>query len=348
MWALGAGAGAGLDGLRRRLAGQPRSTVEAFGRSVAVRWSFQCWGRLASPPDMALCLDDRCHPVWLSDGEGLQWLVRAQALPPGIARVWRATRVVDFLVLALGRSPGALTLAGTDEAPEARQGLVLTCSVPDTDLGWTVRVGVPSALHADALMTVLERCSWSQDQLSPGAPLACRLSLARLHAPTDALRSLEPGDLFVLGPPKGPVRLLAGAKDTFIGWTRCEALATWWNHLQETTFMNSNDTSDPPGQPLADDPLPPAAQSAGPVSAVPLDDVRLPVEFTFGSAMITVGDLARLRQGDVLSVELKADEWQVAIRVAGALIGHGQIVRVGDVLGVEVISLRGVDGDAVS
>jgi type III secretion protein Q len=73
------------------------------------------------------------------------------------------------------------------------------------------------------------------------------------------------------------------------------------------------------------------------------DNIPISLDFDLGNVALPLGELATLKPGYVFELPGTLERLRVAIRANGTRIGHGELVAVGDVLGVQLLSLE-VDG----
>jgi flagellar motor switch protein FliN/FliY len=85
------------------------------------------------------------------------------------------------------------------------------------------------------------------------------------------------------------------------------------------------------------------AADLGAVKLACLEEVPLQVEVRLGHARLTLGELLKLRAGLVLTLDRLVDE-PAEVLVGGKVIARGQIVVVGDELGVRVTELAAAAG----
>ena len=85
------------------------------------------------------------------------------------------------------------------------------------------------------------------------------------------------------------------------------------------------------------------AAMAGEVELAPLTEVPLQVEVRLGSAHLSLGDLMKLRSGMVVTLDRQVGE-PAEIMVGDKVIALGQVVLVGNELGVRVTELPGSQG----
>lgn len=75
-----------------------------------------------------------------------------------------------------------------------------------------------------------------------------------------------------------------------------------------------------------------------------LAEVPLQVEVRLGHARLSLGELLRLKAGSVLTLDRHVEE-PADVLVGGKLVARGQIVAVGDELGVRVTELARTAGE---
>jgi len=147
------------------------------------------------------------------------------------------------------------------------------------------------------------------------------LEVARLCLPLQRLRSLAPGSVLLLAQFQPVAR--TGAQRLYTFDFTLETVSV------NTPFDFVEDDADTAGL----DPMPVAPAP----SAAALDVARLPVtvEVVLCQLQQRVGDLAVLQPGTVFN--LPANAWtQLQLRVNGQTIARGELVQVGDQLGVQL------------
>jgi type III secretion system YscQ/HrcQ family protein len=173
----------------------------------------------------------------------------------------------------------------------------------------------PAALDAIAALAarVPAQASGSADTV----PVAVHVAIARAPLPLATLRGVSPGD--VIWVPLAPGDRSQGPCELWAG-TRLVARAVRNKQSFRVSAMN------PPAEPAA-------KPSAGPVK---VDDLPVPVLFDVGQIDLTVGQLKAIAEG--YTFELPATPPRlVAIRVNGREIGQGELVEIGDKVGVRVV-----------
>jgi len=173
-------------------------------------------------------------------------------------------------------------------------------------------------------------------------PASARLSLRAPAISAAALREFETGDVLVL--------------DTY---SRCrhnlalEAAGRHWAvRLDERSRpMLLSSSIHPPIEPsqsrethtMSDAPPQPAGDAAEAAPATsPLDAAMLELTFDIGTLPSSVGELAALQAGYVFELPQTLEQTRTTIRANGRAVGHGELVAVGDSLGVLILDLDGL------
>ncbi len=147
------------------------------------------------------------------------------------------------------------------------------------------------------------------------------LEVARLHVPMQRLRSLAPGSVLLLAQFQPVARIGAQRLYTFDFTLETVSVNTPFDFVED----------DADGVGLDPMPVAPAPSTPG------LDVARLPVtvEVVLCQLQQRVGDLGALQPGTVFN--LPVDTWtQLQLRVNGQVIARGELVQVGDQLGVQL------------
>jgi len=71
-----------------------------------------------------------------------------------------------------------------------------------------------------------------------------------------------------------------------------------------------------------------------------LAGVGVTVDFELGSTSLPLGELANLKPGYVFELSGNLNQVRVVIRANGTRVGYGELVAVGDVLGVHLLSVE--------
>lgn len=150
-----------------------------------------------------------------------------------------------------------------------------------------------------------------------GLRLSGRVRFMVRHWREEFLASLRPGDVVLLGRAVYEQTLIIG-----IGQT-----------LQVHTQMST----DTPTLHVADDPYmasdavtPPDAAGQG------IEDLQLPVVFEVDTARVSLAELAAMRPGYIVELDAPLSEVTIRLVCQGQTVGHGQLVAVGEQLGVRI------------
>ncbi|RPD85437.1 type III secretion system cytoplasmic ring protein SctQ [Luteimonas sp. 100069] len=272
--------------------------------------------RLASPP--------------AADGDALHWQDR-----DGRARVLAWSLAHEATLVQISDALGTSLLPLPDAPPP-----------PAADVVW-MDLDIASPDGAAAVHGSLRApATWLQDLLSradagprapvdPGAwrqlPVIATVAIPAPPLTVADVRSLRPGDVVVVGhvrlPPlhahaaglRWPVR--AGPD----GW-RIDGPAAPHPRFQEMPRMSETDATDTPTPDEA-----PAAED--PTGRLPVE-----IEFEVGKLELRLSDIAALQPGYVFALPAHLEGANVTIRVNGQVTGQGELVAVGDTLGVRLLS----------
>lgn len=221
------------------------------------------------------------------------------------------------------------------------------------DSVWLAFATEPQDTHPDALRGVMQvPLSWLPRLQNRAEPVYEDDPLPRLEAMRDlpvpvrvgfdgpALpladwEGLRPGDVVLIGngtlPPLQALATslswpLVAAPD---GW-RIAAAAQPRSSFLESCLMNDESPNDATADPGAE------ADAAGGDSIAR----NLPVQLAFdiGRIELSIGDLAALQPGYVFSLPAQLEGANVTIRANGRVAGRGEVVAVGDTLGVRVLA----------
>jgi type III secretion system YscQ/HrcQ family protein len=171
-------------------------------------------------------------------------------------------------------------------------------------------------------------CGWVGRQLR----LSCRLVCAQVSLPASDLRSLRTGDVLLSSRTgtslahalsQAPLRLLWG--DTTLA------------HLSaEVTYQDGTMTlhqRPEPSTPLVPEDVPPAEPREWPLR---WEQLELSVQFALDAAPMTLSELAALGPGHVLQLPQPAQAARVRLLVQGQTLGFGELVVIGECLGVRL------------
>ncbi|UXH78297.1 type III secretion system cytoplasmic ring protein SctQ [Roseateles amylovorans] len=160
-------------------------------------------------------------------------------------------------------------------------------------------------------------------------PLRSRLRLLARSLPRAVLQSLRIGDVVLAGD-QAPL-LLCGVGRTLQARVHIHP-KEFTVHVAESPYV-------------AEDPGVPDAPAA---SASTLDELQLPVAFELDTARVSLADLANMAPGYAVELDVPLAEAAVRLICHGQTLGHGQLIAIGDRLGVRITRLEFVHDAAVA
>ncbi|MEX3816111.1 type III secretion system cytoplasmic ring protein SctQ [Paraburkholderia sp. BR13439] len=165
-----------------------------------------------------------------------------------------------------------------------------------------------------------------------------RLVLGLKRMPLERLRSLRPGDVVLGATPVGARALLVDASSVAANhqWGSAEAgLLIARGKLSHSTFEFTEPLQ------MMDDPYGglaahPATDRDAPVAA---DELDIPVQFEIDTLALPIAQLNALRAGYVLDLPVPVAEARIRLTAYGQTLGFGQLVAIGEHLGVRITEL---------
>ncbi|QOY63548.1 type III secretion system cytoplasmic ring protein SctQ [Lysobacter sp. H21R4] len=291
---------------------------------------------------MALRLDEdrssaeRAGLHW-SDYEG-----RSRVLAWSLAQESRLARLSEALGMALVPVLPAADGASTAVPTEADSGDVwLDFVVEEPDIPDEPKPpGLSGLLRlpVDSLAPLLARAGdpYGEDPpvplgAWPGLPASVAIAFAGPHIPLAEWRTLTPGSVIVAGrlsaPP--PVHAFACGRRWPLasdghGW-RVDGPSESLSPPQESS-MTSNDEAG--AQPEAE----------APVGGEGIEQLPVQLRFELGDLELSIAELSALQPGYVFPLASRLEGANVAIRANGRNVGRGEVVAVGDTLGVRLLA----------
>ncbi|PBS11217.1 YscQ/HrcQ family type III secretion apparatus protein [Lysobacteraceae bacterium NML93-0792] len=270
-------------------------------------------------------------PPATPDDDALQWQDHQ-----GRARVLAWSLAHESALLRLSTALGTSLVPVTDtDAPPADDAAVwlLFELAPDDDADQAPVLHGSLRVPSCWIDAFLARHPGDGPAVDPGAwrQLPARGSIALAAPPLSRgeLRGLRPGDVIVVGSTRTPpVHVdIAGrrwpVRASGEGW-RVDGPSHSRPRFQETAPMSDTDTPDQAG---AD-----APPTADPTAELPVE-----VAFELGTVELRLGDLAGLQPGYVFGLPAHLEGANVTIRANGRVAGRGELVAVGETLGVRLI-----------
>ena len=237
-----------------------------------------------------------------------------------------ALRIVD--IEPIGEPLPDVTSAGT---ASTRDGANVSPRLVPIVVGGAMPVAL---LHADpaVLERVVATVAASGVDLSPLAALPLRpvIRLFTRALPLEVLRGLRPGDT-----------VLAGGQPPLLRCGVGRALRASL-HIDPQEFTVH--LAEPPA--ISDDPAafeaadPTSASTEAPQSAGSLDELQLPVAFELDTARVSLAELASMQPGYAVELDVPLREATVRLVCHGRTLGTGQLIAIGEHLGVRITRLE--------
>lgn len=243
---------------------------------------------------------------------GIEVAALPEELLLGVLELWLADPLA-----ALQRQGLTVKLAGWQTGPVERSALCgweITWDGKDRFLAGTLHL---DGAAADVVVKRLEKVPAQPLGTADSLPVSLSAVLTRVPLPPVTLRTLAVGDVIFV--PLTPGDRTQGNYELWSG-SRLMGRAT----RNRQTFRVS--TMNPPAEPSA-------KPTAG---AARVDDLPIPVVFDVGQIELTVGQLRSVGEG--YTFELPATPPRlVTLRAHGREIGQGELVEIGDKVGVRIV-----------
>lgn len=218
--------------------------------------------------------------------------------------------------------PGLEVRAVRRYAPQA----VTTCGVPTVALSRgevaLVRLDTSLATHLETQL----RNDVADLRLFRGLQVPTRLRLFERTLSAQRLRAIAPGDLVLCSP-------------TQRAGTRWRALLsfglgiTMQAHVDVDVEQSRLQVS---AAPRVVDEEATASRAGTPLDTDGLADLQVPVAFEIDSARVSLGELAALGEGSVIELDVALLDASVRLVCHGQTLGVGQLVAIGDQIGVRI------------
>lgn len=220
-----------------------------------------------------------------------------------------------------------LRIVGNAAAPDA-QPLVLSLTMQvQLAQGAPLSVGLQlSAAAATLLADLLEQHATPAAHSLPALLLPLTVENGEAELSVAELRSLNPGDVVMLDHwPDRQARLVLEGRRLH---ARAELHGNTLTLLEQLTALNL----------LKEHPMTGSAESATPQSLdSPLDDLPLKLVCQVGSVELSLAQLRELGTGSLVQLTPQLHDG-VDLMVNGRRVGQGQLVKIGDGLGVRLLS----------
>ncbi|RFP13238.1 YscQ/HrcQ family type III secretion apparatus protein [Duganella sp. BJB488] len=151
------------------------------------------------------------------------------------------------------------------------------------------------------------------------------------------LRSLRPGDVLLNWSPAGAGLATPARPQLYWGAPRALQYAATARLDHRTLTLESL-----PAMQLDDHTLPPDPYAEAEAPAVGVAALELPVTLEIATMVLAVEQLAALQPGQVLELPLPLDQTQIRLVAYGQTLGYGQLLMVGEQLGLQISRMADV------
>jgi type III secretion system YscQ/HrcQ family protein len=217
---------------------------------------------------------------------------------------------------------------------------VLEDALTTVTLGFTVTTADGQAtsgllrLSPEVVRRLLQNTGWQQPALPPEAwqalPVQLRIQMHGARFAPGELTAAEVGDVLVLGRSSHCWRNLYLLPEDSIDLKRRWNAEYDGKRLRITAALSYVPTESS----MSQTDTPPTSEANA------LAGVGVTVDFELGSTSLPLGELANLKPGYVFEIAGNLNQVRVVIRANGTRVGYGELVAVGDVLGVQLLALE--------
>ena len=171
-------------------------------------------------------------------------------------------------------------------------------------------------------------------------PLPCNLFLPAQHLRAVALRGLKAGDVLVLGRREAQLRTLRLRLDSSIA--SIDSRRAWLAAADAggISLLRTLSSAELRNDAMTQQEL---SSEIGSADADIRDAIPIRVELLLDSLSMSLGELERISAGQIINLRQPVENAEVTLRVNGKPIGRGELVSLGDLLGIKITRI----GDAI-
>jgi type III secretion system YscQ/HrcQ family protein len=305
------------------LDGDPQTTWH-FGPAPAVSPPVAILDGAHEQLSMSIADDGWCEVLgarawwdFTADSRLLAWALAHGGLLEGLGRILQEPLM-----------PSALSAEPPPHA-DTNVALSFSASTADGRITWGYL-----SLSAQMVARLVAHSGWRRTAATaPGwlkLPATVRVELPAVAFASGELRRAEIGDVLILGNRTACWRKL---HVTLVGAHGDKQMRTWNVCYDGTRLTVSAHVLNSPTELIMSDPI--ATDAA--------DNIPVSLDFDLGSLALPLGELAVLKPGYVFELAGSLEKLRVVIRANGTRVGLGELVAVGDVLGVQLLALE-IDG----
>lgn len=250
--------------------------------------------------------------------------------------------LLTALANAFGEQPVPEAFLHDEPATGRHHWLALTFDDAEREVHWEGRLGLDTA----AARALAANTAWHFDAQAAAARRARIVVGCELLAPAPPLavaqlRTLARGDVLILGTRSialASLRLVVPAGDA-----QAVESVTWgakWTDgaltLTQRFAMDAGMTAH-----AADDDAPQSTEipEATPAAASPLDTLPARLEVVLATPRLSLGEVEHLAPGQILPLQASLDHATATLRVNGTPFARGELVALGDTLGVRIVGI---------
>jgi type III secretion protein Q len=282
---------------------------------------------LLSIEEDGLCERLGTREWWDYDAESrlLAWVLAHGFLVESLGRLLREPLLPTAwseAVLSPPDSPDIATLGFSARTPDGRTCIGLLGLSPTLVSRLTTTVGWRSTAHAFA--------PWLQ------LPISLRVEIPGRRFPLAELTEARTGDVLIVGRGRrcwSSLRLAAAGTSGAGFFTGSWSASYDGDRLRLGLFATEVPM-------LEKTPLEPTLEGSDATTTLSaMAEIPVTLDFEVGTLSVPLGEVANLRPGYVFQLPTRLEDARVVIRANGVRIGHGELVAVGDVVGVQLLTI---------
>lgn len=182
--------------------------------------------------------------------------------------------------------------------------------------------------------------------LAKETPLTLHLEIGSATLGQEAWKSVQNGDLVILdrcsfdpAQHKGSATLMLGEAPLFRARLKDHALKILDYSFYKEDAMARSDEDELPNEEGLDKEALPEEEGAAPPEMVPLNEIPLTLTVEAGRLQISVEKLLQMKPGNTLELGISPEEG-VYLTVGGNRIARGELVKIGELLGVRILETK--------
>jgi type III secretion protein Q len=270
-----------------------------------------------------------CREWWDYAGESrlLAWTLAHTALLEALGRVFGESLLPDGWSEPPGTEADATVALAFEASSAADHGSIRGELLLPPIMLAQLAANLSWGKHVPAVDDWASRLRADLRMVLPAAAVPCRELIAARY-----------GDVLVLGSRPdcwGRLALIYPARSFPRGGSA--AGRTWSARYDDGRLEIAGAALDESTRMLMSEPI--AEETSGVARGSSLDSVAVTLDFEVGTLSVPLGELAAIKPGYVFELAARLEDARVVIRANGTLVGRGELVAVGDTLGVQLLSI---------